>query len=448
MHCNQASYEDVEVHGLDPLAAPSQQIWGYETTWGSFAQFCKVQAQQLLPKPKALDLGGGRLLRADVLHRLPDARRPGAPAGGPPRADLGRRRRPRRVRHPALHAVGRRLAAASSPRAEKGELVKSLGAVDYIDRNEFAGMMRRGDETPDEEKARFKESRRFGKAVAEKLGGEPDIVFEHVGRATFPTSVLVVKPFGTVVICGATSGYHARFRRPLPVDAPEADHRLALRQRLGMPPRERADRGRARSVPYSGGPWASTKSPKPISSCTRTSTSARSRSSWARNPRALERQRTARARSGRRWEPRWQPEWCRSPGTRPCSGATSSRRPCAEIAPDRHALRRHRLPRLPQPRRPVQVQPDGHLRVQARLRGLLVRPRVHRLAHGLLELVPGPDPLHLERPDPTRAVSSTRPSPPTATGRRRRPGAARTLSARRGASLPGSAARGRCAAGG
>src|ERR687889_405447 len=54
LHCNQASYEDVEVHGLDPLAAPSQQIWGYETTWGSFAQFCKVQAQQLLPKPPAL----------------------------------------------------------------------------------------------------------------------------------------------------------------------------------------------------------------------------------------------------------------------------------------------------------------------------------------------------------------------------------------------------------
>src|SRR3954467_10975961 len=51
IHCNQASYEDVEVHGLDPLAAPSQRIWGYETTWGSFAQFCKVQAQQLIRKP-------------------------------------------------------------------------------------------------------------------------------------------------------------------------------------------------------------------------------------------------------------------------------------------------------------------------------------------------------------------------------------------------------------
>ena len=31
-----------------------QKIWGYETTWGSFAQFTKVQAQQLLPKPTNL----------------------------------------------------------------------------------------------------------------------------------------------------------------------------------------------------------------------------------------------------------------------------------------------------------------------------------------------------------------------------------------------------------
>src|SRR5881394_4587411 len=54
IHCNQASYEDVEVHGLDPLAAPSQKIWGYETSWGSFAQFTKVQAQQLVPKPQNL----------------------------------------------------------------------------------------------------------------------------------------------------------------------------------------------------------------------------------------------------------------------------------------------------------------------------------------------------------------------------------------------------------
>src|SRR4029078_2787151 len=80
-----------------------------------------------------------------------------------------------------------------------------------FDDNEYGGMMRRGGETPEEEKARFKESRRFCKHVAELLGGQPDIVFEHVGQATFPTSVLAVKPFGKVVFCGATSGYQLDF---------------------------------------------------------------------------------------------------------------------------------------------------------------------------------------------------------------------------------------------
>ena len=118
LHCNQASYEDPEVHGLDPLAAPSQRIWGYETTWGSFAQFTKVQAQQLLPKPEAPHLGRGRLLRPDVLHRLPHAARPRGAAGRPPRPHLGRRRRPRRLRHPAVRRCRAPSASASSPRRE------------------------------------------------------------------------------------------------------------------------------------------------------------------------------------------------------------------------------------------------------------------------------------------------------------------------------------------
>src|SRR5918996_918634 len=178
IHCNQASYEDPEVHGLDPMAAPSQKIWGYETTWGSFAQFCKVQAQQLLPGHRVLVWGaaGGLGVFALQLCRLAGA-----------------------------EAVG----VVSS--AAKADLCRELGACDAIDRTEFAGMMRRGGETPEEEKARYKESRRFCKAVEERLGAAPAIVFEHVGRATFPTSVLVVRPFGTVVICAGTTGYNLDF---------------------------------------------------------------------------------------------------------------------------------------------------------------------------------------------------------------------------------------------
>jgi crotonyl-CoA carboxylase/reductase len=210
IHCNMASYEDPEVHGLDPLAAPSQRIWGYETTWGSFAQFTKVQAQQLLPKPKNLtweEASSYGLTYFTAYRMLIDQCKIQAghkvliwgAAGG-----LG-------VFATQLCKAAGAQAVGVVSSADKGKLVEQLGAVGYIDRNEFAGMMRKGGETADEEKARFKVSRAFTKRVSEILGEPPDIVFEHVGQATFPTSVLCVKPFGKVVICGATSGYNLDF---------------------------------------------------------------------------------------------------------------------------------------------------------------------------------------------------------------------------------------------
>ena len=54
IHCNQDDGDDEECNGGDPMFSPSQKIWGYETTDGSFAQFCKVQARQMMPRPKHL----------------------------------------------------------------------------------------------------------------------------------------------------------------------------------------------------------------------------------------------------------------------------------------------------------------------------------------------------------------------------------------------------------
>ncbi|WP_241004454.1 crotonyl-CoA carboxylase/reductase [Conexibacter sp. SYSU D00693] len=210
IHCNQTSYEDPEVHGLDPMAAPSQRIWGYETTWGSFAQFTKVQAQQLLPKPKALTweeaasyglvyFTAYRMLMTRCNLQAGQRVLVWGGAGG-------------------LGVFGIQLCKAAGAECvgvvsseEKGELVKQLGAVDYINRDEFKGMMRRGGESADEEKERFKVMRAFDKRVKELLGDKPDIVFEHVGAATFPTSVFTVKPFGKVVICAGTTGYTLDF---------------------------------------------------------------------------------------------------------------------------------------------------------------------------------------------------------------------------------------------
>src|SRR5881296_131761 len=139
IHCNQASYEDPEVHGLDPLAAPSQQIWGYETSWGSFAQFCKVQAQQLLPKPHSLaweEAASYGLTYFTAYRMLIDRCRLQAghkvliwgAAGG-----LGVFAT-QLCKLTGADAVG----VVSSER--KGKLIEQLGAVGYVDRSEFAGM--------------------------------------------------------------------------------------------------------------------------------------------------------------------------------------------------------------------------------------------------------------------------------------------------------------------
>jgi crotonyl-CoA carboxylase/reductase len=210
VHANHASYEDSEVHGLDPLAAPSQLGWGYQTTWGSFAQFCKVQAQQLLPKPPSLswvDSSAYAVTYFTAYRMLID------------KCDL-------RAGHNVLvwgaagglgvfatqlcRAAGANALGVVSS-AEKGELAKALGAVDYVDRSEFAGMVRRGGENAAMERARLGEMRRFAKRIREILGDAPDIVFEHVGREAFPISVFAVKSFGKVVTCGATTGYMVDF---------------------------------------------------------------------------------------------------------------------------------------------------------------------------------------------------------------------------------------------
>jgi crotonyl-CoA carboxylase/reductase len=192
------------------MAAPSQRIWGSETTWGSFAEFTKVQAQQLLAKPPALTWDEAasyglvyftayRMLIDQCALQAGDRVLIWGAAGG-----LG-------VFAVQLCAAAGAQCVGVVSSEEKGRLVMELGATGYINRGEFDGMMRRGGEDPAAEKARFAETRRFAKAVKGILGEAPDIVFEHVGKATFPTSVYVVRPFGKVVICAGTTGFDLDF---------------------------------------------------------------------------------------------------------------------------------------------------------------------------------------------------------------------------------------------
>ena len=210
IHCNQSCGQCPECNGLDPLACSQQKIWGYETSWGSFAQFTKVQSQQLLPKPKHLTweeaasyalvyLTAYRMLVDKCDTKAGDNVLVWGAAGGLGCFAV------QLCRLMGANAIG----VVSSD--EKKKLVMDLGAVGAVNRKEF-DFARRADETPEQEKKRIAETRRLGKVLREIWkGGDADIVFEHVGQETFPASVLLAKTFGKIVICGATSGFNLDF---------------------------------------------------------------------------------------------------------------------------------------------------------------------------------------------------------------------------------------------
>ena len=55
VHCGMWSQDCADVkRGVDPMYSPSFRIWGYESNYGSFAQFTRVQAHQCMPKPRHL----------------------------------------------------------------------------------------------------------------------------------------------------------------------------------------------------------------------------------------------------------------------------------------------------------------------------------------------------------------------------------------------------------
>jgi crotonyl-CoA carboxylase/reductase len=204
VHCNQSCGECPECNGLDPMACSQQKIWAYESNWGSFADYCRVQAQQLLPKPAHLtwaEAASYGLVYFTAYRMLVDQAALEAGhnvlvwgAGG----GLGSMA----IQLCRLYGANA-IAVVSSE--DKADLVRRLGAHEVINRRDYAL-------TDDAGQPNLDEVKRFGKAVRAATGGvDCDIVFEHVGSATFFTSVFVCRTFGKIVTCGATSGFSLTF---------------------------------------------------------------------------------------------------------------------------------------------------------------------------------------------------------------------------------------------
>jgi len=215
VHCNQDDGDDEECNGGDPMNSPSQKIWGYETPDGSFSQFARVQARQLMPRAKHLtwEESACYTLTLATAYRMLFGHRPhilrpghnvlvwGASGGlGSMAVQL--------IATAGAHAIG------VISNEDKREFVMSLGARGVVNRKDFDCW---GQLPPVEDAKLYgaysKKVRAFGKAIwnITGKGNDVDFVFEHPGEATFPVSCFVVRRGGMVVFCAGTTGYNLTF---------------------------------------------------------------------------------------------------------------------------------------------------------------------------------------------------------------------------------------------
>jgi crotonyl-CoA carboxylase/reductase len=214
IHCNQDDGDDEECNGGDPMFSTSQRIWGYETADGSFAQFTRVQAQQLMARPKHLtwEESACYTLTLATAYRMlfghePHDLKPGqnvlvwGASGG-----LGS------YAIQLINTAGANAIGVISEE-DKREFVMGLGAKGVINRKDFNCWGQLPTVNTPEYKEWFTEARKFGKAIWDITGkgNNVDMVFEHPGEATFPVSTLVCKKGGMVVICAGTTGFNCTF---------------------------------------------------------------------------------------------------------------------------------------------------------------------------------------------------------------------------------------------
>jgi len=197
--------------GKDPVLSETTRVWGYQTNYGSFCQFARVQAHQCVAKPEHLtwEEAGCYMMTAGTAYRMLAGWPPNVVAPGDPVLVWGAAG--------GLGAMGLQVAAAMGGRPvavvsdeSKRQFCLDHGAVGVIDRTRFGHWGPMPDTAGGAYGDWVKGARAFGKAIWDALGdrSNPAIVFEHPGEATLPTSAFVAATGGMIVICAGTTGYN------------------------------------------------------------------------------------------------------------------------------------------------------------------------------------------------------------------------------------------------
>ncbi len=205
VHCNIIDTEE-PIAQLDGMLAKSQSIWGYETNYGAFAEFCKAKTSQLIRKPPHVtwEVAGSFSLTLSTAYRMlisPNGAelRPGqncliwGASGG-----LGN------FAIQLANLIGANPIAVVS-NDEKEQQCRNLGATTIINRSkdEFGDFILANGEP------NYLAWRKAKKTLEKKGIHDLEVVFEHIGRETFGLSLFLLSRGGKVVTCAASSGFNA-----------------------------------------------------------------------------------------------------------------------------------------------------------------------------------------------------------------------------------------------
>ena len=206
--------EEHNLKGGDPTVSRSFRAWGYETNYGSYAQFCIVKDFQCLPKPKHLtwDEAAVYMVSGVTAYRMLNHYSPhtvkkgdvvliwGASGGlGSMAIQL--------VKNAGAIPVG----VVNSE--VKRQFCQNMGALALI-RSEYEhwGPLLSEELKPENQHFWRVKAKAFVKDLLKLTEGRyPNIVLEHTGEDTFPTSLYVCDKEGMVVTCAGTSGYLGSF---------------------------------------------------------------------------------------------------------------------------------------------------------------------------------------------------------------------------------------------
>ncbi len=187
---------------VDGLLGEDARAWGFETNFGGLAHYTVVKANQLLTKPRHLtwEEAACNTLCAMTAYRMLVSPRGsqfkqgdivlvwGATGG------LG-------AYAVQLIRNGGGIAVGVVGSEAKAQLLERIGC-DVVLRRDELGLDGLGE---------VEMGKRVGGEIRRRLGEDPHIVFEHVGRETFGASVYLVRRGGTVVTCGSSTGYRHEY---------------------------------------------------------------------------------------------------------------------------------------------------------------------------------------------------------------------------------------------